>query len=429
MPDLAQSDRVRASLDTLRRSGVVPGIAKPLTEGAEAATRALVDYAVQATPAYTASGNPDILPELRQHLGQHSDVLISILAGRGLGELEFVRENARRRAEQKFPLDALVHTYRCLHRSLLPWIRDAAIEAANEDAHVRRVVAAITDLLTEYVDAIGTLAIREYVAHTRRFAEAEGDRRTELLNMLLHGYDESDSRAAELLRRSGYLEQRQSFCVVVARSVNPQEMQNAARAQRMLDSVGVALQDAPMRTLLGVRDNLVTAVVSATRRQSGWTAPQNLLADRLQKPLEKIGPAALIGVSRDAPSTAHIPRALKEAKLALDLATVRDRVMPYSRISVRQLLVQVAADQVQGTLPVWLEPFTAADEKAKGIYVATLRAYADHDMNVLRTAEALSIHPNTIYARMQKIEGITGQNPLKFNALNELLLAAECARP
>lgn len=428
MPDLAQSERFRTSLDTLRRAGVVPGVAEALADSAETATRMLIDFVLQETPAYTATGNPDVLPELRQHLGEHAETVVSILGGRQPGDLEFVQEHARRRAEQKFPLDALVHTYRCLHKSVLPWVRDAALEAASEDAHVRRVVAAITDLLAEYLDAIGTLAISEYVAHTRRFAEAEGDRRTELLNILLHGYDESDGRAAELLRRGGYLERRQSFCVVVARSVNPQEMQNAARAQRMLDSLTMALQDAPMRTLAGVRENLIVAVVSATRRQSGWTAPQSLLADRLQKPLETIGPAALIGVSSDAPSTSHIPRALKEAKLALDLATVVDRVMPYSRIPFRQMLVQVAADHVQGTLPAWLEPFTAADEKSKGAYVDTLRAYADNDMNVLRTAEALSIHPNTIYARMQKIEGITGQNPLRFNALNELLLATDCRR-
>ena len=130
----------------------------------------------------------------------------------------------------------------------------------------------------------------------------------------------------------------------------------------------------------------------------------------------------------DAPSTSHIPRALREAQLALDVATVADRVVPYGRIPFRDMLVQVAADQVQGTLPTWLKPFAVADEKAKGIYVDTLRAYADNDMNVLRTAEMLSIHPNTIYARMQKIEGITGHNPLRFNALNELLLATDCSK-
>lgn len=428
MSDFARSDEFRSAIDTLRLAGVVPGVAGSLKTDADGTNRAIVDGILRDVPAYTASGNPDILPELKPHTELLTVALVSLLADRGIPDLEFVRAHARRRAEQKFPLEALIQTYRCAHKSLLPWIRDASLAVARQDAQVPRVVAAVTHLLAEFVDAVGKLAISEYVAHTRRFAEAEGDRRTELLNILLLGYDESDSRAAELLRRGGYLEQRQSFCVIVARSVNPREMQNAARAQRMLDALSIALQDVPVRSLLAVRDDLVTAVVSGVRRQSGWTAPQSLLAERLKKPLEKLGPAALVGVSMDAPSTSHIPRALKEAQLALDTATVADRVVPYGRIPFRDMLVQVAADRVQATLPTWLEPFSTADEKAKGIYTDTLRAYAENDMNVLRTADTLSIHPNTIYARMQKIEGITGHNPLKFNSLNELLLATDCRR-
>jgi sugar diacid utilization regulator len=68
-----------------------------------------------------------------------------------------------------------------------------------------------------------------------------------------------------------------------------------------------------------------------------------------------------------------------------------------------------------------------ADSKSKGVLAATLKAYADADMNVLQAAKALAIHPNTVYARMHKIERITGQNPLSYHSLTEFLLAIECA--
>ena len=45
----------------------------------------------------------------------------------------------------------------------------------------------------------------------------------------------------------------------------------------------------------------------------------------------------------------------------------------------------------------------------------------------VREAEELGIHPNTIYARMQKIDRITDRNPLQYHALTELLLVADCA--
>ena len=81
---------------------------------------------------------------------------------------------------------------------------------------------------------------------------------------------------------------------------------------------------------------------------------------------------------------------------------------------------------MQSTLPAWLDDLARADDKARGKLSATLRAYADADMNVLQTAKLLSVHPNTIYARAQRILDITGRNPLSYHALTEMLLATEC---
>ena len=44
--------------------------------------------------------------------------------------------------------------------------------------------------------------------------------------------------------------------------------------------------------------NVAIAVVSSTRRISGWTAPQTNLADRIRNHLLTLGPAVLIGISR-----------------------------------------------------------------------------------------------------------------------------------
>ena len=167
------------------------------------------------------------------------------------------------------------------------------------------------------------------------------------------------------------------------------------------------------------------AVISAIRRLSGWTAPQSLLADRVYPVLRKVGPAALIGLSNDAPSTSHIPRALGEARFALDQASVAERVLRASDIPFRRMLIATAGDEVQSALPPWTDRFIAADRRARGNLSATLRAYADCDMNVQRTAKSLGIHPNTIYARLQKIADTTGLNALSYHALTELLLAID----
>lgn len=425
MIDTVKSGQLQAALVSLASLGVVPGVARNLRADSSRILGEIYELILREVPAYSGSANPDVLPELKQHLRQHIEETCRLLGGARSVELDFVRSHAHRRAEQKFPLDALLNAYRCIHKVFLRRIRDDALGAASESAHVRRVVAAVTEFTIEYTGAIGTLGTSEYVSQTRVLAEAEGDRRTELLNMLLSGYDESDNRAAQLLRRSGYLEQRQSFCVAVARSVDPREMENAARAQRMADALAHAMRNTPVRTLITVRDGLVVAVLSATRRQSGWTAPQSLLAERIYLPLRTLGPAALIGLSSDAPSTSHIPRALQEARIALDFAHAAERVMPHSRIPFAQMLVRAARDNGQSVIPAWLDGFTSADKKSRGALLKTLRCYADNNMNVLQTAKMLSLHPNTIYARMQKIDDITGKNALGYHALTELLLAAE----
>ena len=165
--------------------------------------------------------------------------------------------------------------------------------------------------------------------------------------------------------------------------------------------------------------------MSGTRRLSGWTAPQSLLAERAHERLLQIGPVALIGLSNDAPSTSYIRRAHNEARLAIDFASVADRVMPYSKIPFRQMIIRHARDNTQLTLPGWYAGFEVADKKARNSLRKTLKAYANANMNALQAAKELQVHPNTIYSRMQRIAEVTGKNALAYNDLTELLLAID----
>ncbi|HNP37607.1 MAG TPA: helix-turn-helix domain-containing protein [Woeseiaceae bacterium] len=423
-----QQPALRRALEQLRGLAIVPAIPTALGKQAERVLDRFRVAVLDQIPAYTDSGNPEIRPELDEHMQRHQGEVLRLLGGGAPGPFEFVSLHARRRATQHFPLEAVLQTFSCMRQVFLPWIRDAALTTAPNSANVPQVVAAVTAFNNEYVNAVGALATSEYVLQTRLLAEVEGDQRSELLNMLLSGYDESDSHVANLLRRAGYLEQRQAYCVVVAQSADPREMRSAARARRLADSLAEATRTLPGRQMIGVRDNLVVAVLSDTRRQSGWTPAQSLLADRLLPALLRIGPAAIMGLSSDAPSTAHIPRAMHEARIALDFASVRDRVVLHSRIPVRHMMVHHAQERMQGTLPAWVDTLLAADKKGRNVLTDTLRGYAAANMNLLQAAKTLGVHPNTIYARFERIKDLTGHDAKRFNDLNELLLATDCRR-
>jgi hypothetical protein len=414
------------ALSALREAGVVPRVARALDRGVGEIGRALRAAVIAEIAAFSDSGNPEVLPDLERHAGEHIGELRRLLGGAEVGAFDFVRAHAQRRAEQHFPLEAVLHAYRCGHKILSHWIREAA--TAKRPRNLDHVVSAVADFALEYTNAISTILAAEYVVHTRALAEAEGDRRVELLNILLSGYDESDGRVARLLKRAGYLEQRQSFCVALAQSTDPLEMENPARAQRIAEAIVQAAAAKPIRVLAGVRNNVVTAVLSDVRRTSGWTAPQANLADRIRPLLLVLGPAVLIGISSDQPSTSFIPRALHEAEVALDFASVAERVMQFSQLPIRRLLVHRGAEYVQSALPIWFVRFREADEKAQGALVKTLRALAGADMNVQRAARALRVHANTIYARIERINQLTGLDSQRYHDLTELLLAADCGR-
>ncbi len=430
-PSAETGQALRPSLERLSALGAVPRAAASLDKGLRDVAQRLQADVLAQVPAFSASRNPEVLPDLERHFGEHLAELRRLLAGGPVGDFEFVRAHARGRAAQRFPLEATLHAYRCAHKLLVPWLLEAATAAAaaaprGSRARPEALAEAVADFALEYTSTIGLVAAAEYVAQTRVLAEAEGDRRTELLGILVSGYDEADARVARLLKRAGYLEQRLSFCVAVAQSTDPLEMENPARAQRIVQALTEAVAALSVRALVGVRGNVVVALYSDLRRTSGWTAPQANLADRLREPLLALGPAVLIGLSGDQPSTSFIPRGLHEATVALDFANVAERLVPFSALPIRRLLIHRGADYVQSALPAWFGTLREADAKAGGALIKTLRCLADADMNVQRAARELRVHANTLYARIERIHDLTGLNAQRYHDLTHLLLAADC---
>jgi PucR C-terminal helix-turn-helix domain/GGDEF-like domain len=418
---------LNAALKRLRASTALARAVKYLAAHTMQINAELGKTVLAEIPAYSESRNPEILPELASHGAAHAEELLRLLRGGAVGDFEFVRKHARRRAEQHFPLEAALHAYRCGHKVFSHWLREAILTSPASTRRAPASVAALADFALEYTDAVSTVAAAAYVAQTRLLADVAGDRRAELLNILLEGYDESDGRVALILREAGYLDGRQSYCVVLARPVDATEMFNAARARRLADAVASLLRGSNARRLIDVRDNKVTAVFSDTRRASGWTAPNTALAKRISAEAATLGNAVLVGISNDLPSTARIPEGHREALNALAIAHVAQRVVQFSEIPARRLLLHLAGGEFRRALPVWASELLQADEKSGGALSATLRAYADADMNVLKAADTMTIHPNTIYARMQRVSNLTGLDAKTYHGLTELLIAVDCA--
>ena len=54
-----------------------------------------------------------------------------------------------------------------------------------------------------------------------------------------------------------------------------------------------------------------------------------------------------------------------------------------------------------------------------------VQAFADNDMNVARTAEAVYMHRNSVNYHLDKVKRLTGLNPCKFYDLVKLVTEKE----
>ncbi|MGO9993585.1 MAG: PucR family transcriptional regulator [Steroidobacteraceae bacterium] len=425
MPDY----HANALNDALRRVADSPFLAATsdrVADNASVIAGQLQQAVLDEVPAFSKSRNPDLLPELAHHGRVHVEEIVRLLRGSGLGRFDFVHEHARRRAEQRFPLEATLHAYRSGHKVLSRWLRESVLAVASPAHEAQGAIAAIADFAMEYTDAISTAFAGTYSSHSLLLADVAGDQRSQLLRILLEGHDEADVRAERILREAGFLDERQSYCVALGCSVDSTEMLNASRARRLADSIEQIVAELAVRRVIDLHSNKVAMVFAAVRRDSGWTAPRKSLAKRISAALAFVGNAALIGVSNDVPSTSHIPTAYREAGSALELATVSQRVVQFSEIPLRRLLLHFAVADFRRVLPAWAPEFYAADEAAGGALAATLRAYAGVDMNVLKAAQSLGVHPNTVYARLQRIFDISGLQARSFHALADLLIVCDC---
>jgi len=425
--DFAEPDPALVrSLEALAKFHLRAGASLPPSTQAAAWARRATAAIARQIPAFRVVPDAELLADLERHAEAHFAELCRLLEGGAVRDFDFVRAYARQRAAQRLPVDATLQAYRCMLALLSDWLRDAVVMPGMPDPGPAR--AALADFVTQYTGAISVVFASAYVAQASAFADAEGDRRAELLRILVGGFDASDARVARLLKRAGYLEPSLRFCVALAQSTDPLEMENPARAKRIADAIVDCVASLPVRVLVGVRSNLVTAVFSDIRRLSGWTAPRANLADRVQERLLGLGPAVLLGLSGDQASPSLIPRGRHEAMVALDFTSVGDRVIAFSSLSIRRLMIHHSAEYVQPALPAWFAGLREANARSQGELMRTLRALADADMNVQGAARGLRVHANTIYARLQRIEDLTGLNAQRYHDLAHLLLAADCGR-
>jgi sugar diacid utilization regulator len=370
---------------------------------------------------YAAVADPGFAAEVLAHASEHVRAFVrSGRAGRPPEgeELDFVRSRGAQRARELMPLDALLETYLIGQRTV--W--EAIVEAAGDSPDGMRAAQELTALTFGYTHAINVAVADAYLRESNALAtEAERSRR-DLLDRLLSGREPG----AEEARRAEALGLRPAaehvVVVAVAEDAGGRDGEPGRLVSRAL------LHMDPERPFVVPRHDEVVAVLPVYVRR-GPAEIRSALERAAEVLLRTHGVRLRAGVSSVCSGLSELARGYGEAGGALRHAGDGAAVVALQDVALIDYLVEAADDTARRLVSAGARRLLEADRGQGGVLVQTLRAYADCGLNVSRTAQRLTVHPNTVHYRLGRVATITGQDPRRFDDLAELLTALRLLEP
>lgn len=351
---------------------------------------------------YRATGSvppADLLRSCRDNIR----TIVQILAGEvpaGVDELESPRAAGRRRARQRLPLDAVLHSFRIGGRVI--W-QDLAREA-------RRMGPAATDAVLdgatsvwEVVDRVSSEAAVAYRVTEQEMQRADAARTLAVLDGLLAGRGHEPGFAAEA-SRALRLPVSGRFAVVVAADADGDEASlPGVHAGLAAEGMSSAWHSWP--------DQLVGVVALGGR---GLAAVGDVLRSQ---------PQVRIGVSAEIEGLAEVQQGHLQAGSALATLplgstgiVLLEEVLPAAILIAQPELGLRLVQVVLGDVLALAEP-------DRDLVLDTIRAWLASDGSPSATAAMLYCHRNTVLNRLRRIEVLIGRSVQTTATRVELALA------
>jgi sugar diacid utilization regulator len=171
----------------------------------------------------------------------------------------------------------------------------------------------------------------------------------------------------------------------------------------LLSAVRRALRQSRLPALFGMISGDVAVI---TAGQVSWEELRRMIVSDLG------GGQCRIGVGGTCARPSELPRALREARLALRLQHTllpADSVCEYPKLGIFRMLAAIPdLTEVDGFVREWLGSLLDYDERRGADLVHTLTQYLEHGGNYDATAAGLSVHRSTLKYRLQRIRELSG---------------------
>lgn len=384
-------------------------------------TDALVQSTVEAIrgeiPAYAAQ-EASFFVDVREQVRRHYRVKLHLLLEErevALQDIAFARGAALRRARAGFALEDYLNAFRVAQQVF--W--EGVLACAGDTPLGHEAALTLTAPLLRYCDFVSTHAGHAYV-ESQQYVLADADReRRDLLEHLLAGTMPTRGPLLAAARAYG-IGAEIPMMVALAVPVGPQADADTPHAASAMLTRAVPRQ---AKILVVVRQAEIVAVPALCHGVDPAELCDHLEAahDRLRRE----GTTLAMGISTVAHGVAELPRACLEARTALESVGDGGGVVALPRLSPLDYLVLRADDTARWLVDGRLRAFLADDRARGGVLTATVRAFADANLNLRLAAARLQVHPNTAQYRLRRIQERTGRNPRRVADLLDLLVAME----
>jgi len=366
-------------------------------------------------PAYTKGDerfHADVLDQCNRNT---KAILRAMIDGREATaeDHSFQRSAAMRRARSGFALEDYLSAYRVGQKVM--W---DAIEAEAEKQQVSpRVVFWLASHLMHHIDYAAEHAAHSYVEFRQHMLADAARERRDLLEHLLDGRLPETGPLAAAAERYGIGASTPAL-VAVAVSLSADEGQEGtALASASLARAGLN----EMTSLVVVRHSEIVAVMTLAAEHD--PEPVIVRLERAEQRLRSEGVPLAIGVSATAETIDQLAQAYSEALTAVRFAGKDGGVASLTRLSAFEYLALSADPTAHRLQEPQVVQFVRDDRTRGGVLIATIRAYAEADMNLKDAAASLHVHPNTAQYRFQRVEELCGLCPKRFGDLHTLLVA------
>jgi hypothetical protein len=312
--------------------------------------------------------------------------------------IEKTQRGAAGRLHHGISLESFLHATRLWGQ--LTWEHVLEI-ARTDDPAEREAALQIAGVVFRHLDTMSALWASAYLAEAEGVSSDRAVLRRDLLDALIAGKGD-DERIRRLARSLG-LQLGSGYVVVVLRG---EETQDSFR--ETIETAREHLCPAEASLLVGLRQGEVVALYPA-----GEPAAMEAVRAECTALAEAVaGSGVSVGVGARHDGMAQIAVGYAEAKDAADIAAgsgLLGRPVAFDEVLIDHMVR--SSPHGDRILDGTLRPLLDYDAERQSELVPTLRAYMASGFNLTKSAELLSVHPNTVVYRLKRIKELSGRDP------------------